>query len=285
MTPAERQLVTDLFDRLATLEDAPRDPDAERAIRDGLAQAPNAVYALVQTALVQDEALKSANARIEELEAELGAAIRRSARAASSTTCATASSAGRTTIWRQNAARCRTCGRAMRRWARRRDLAGRPDATRPVSGPADGRSGLRPPQARCLRRSRGRRGGSFLGTAAAAAAGVIGGSMLMNSIRGMTGGGGPAKRLPTPAHGGGGSPWGSSGGGGGGDLARQAGIDDIGRSSGPGRSAEPGHAQRQRQRQGRRHRHLWQRQFEDDNFDDDDADFDDGGDVDSGSDE
>src|SRR5262245_1261252 len=71
MTPAERQLVTELFDRLATLEDAPRDPDAERAIRDGLQQAPNAVYALVQTALVQDEALKNADARIQELEAQL----------------------------------------------------------------------------------------------------------------------------------------------------------------------------------------------------------------------
>src|SRR5262245_61082048 len=71
MTPAERKLVTELFDRLAALEDAPRDPDAERVIRDGLAQPPNAVYALVQTALVQDEALKSADARIEELEAEI----------------------------------------------------------------------------------------------------------------------------------------------------------------------------------------------------------------------
>ena len=74
MTPAERQLVTDLFDRLATLEDAQRDPDAERLIRDGLRQAPNAVYALVQTTLVQDEALKHANARIQELEAERGPA-------------------------------------------------------------------------------------------------------------------------------------------------------------------------------------------------------------------
>src|SRR5215203_5682222 len=71
MTPAERQLVTDLFDRLATLEDAQRDPDAERTIRDGLAQAPNAAYALVQTALVQDEALKHAHARIQELEAQV----------------------------------------------------------------------------------------------------------------------------------------------------------------------------------------------------------------------
>ena len=49
MTPAERQLISNLFDRLATLEDAQRDPDAERAIKDGLRQAPNAVYALVQT--------------------------------------------------------------------------------------------------------------------------------------------------------------------------------------------------------------------------------------------
>src|SRR5258705_4694307 len=72
MTPAERQLVTELFDRLAALEDAPRDPDAERTIRDGLRQAPNAVYALVQTAIVQDEALKRADDRIRELEAQAG---------------------------------------------------------------------------------------------------------------------------------------------------------------------------------------------------------------------
>src|SRR5436189_2108320 len=68
MTPEERNLVIELFDRLATLEDAPRDPDAERLIRDGVRQAPNAPYALVQTVLVQDEALKRADARIRELE-------------------------------------------------------------------------------------------------------------------------------------------------------------------------------------------------------------------------
>ena len=55
MTPEERNLVIELFDRLATLEDAQRDPEAERLIRDGLRQAPNASYALVQTVLVQDE--------------------------------------------------------------------------------------------------------------------------------------------------------------------------------------------------------------------------------------
>ena len=68
MTPEERNLVIELFDRLATLEDAQRDPEAERLIRDGLRQAPNALYALVQTVLVQDEVLKRADARIRELE-------------------------------------------------------------------------------------------------------------------------------------------------------------------------------------------------------------------------
>ena len=61
MTPQERQLIDDLFDRLAKLESAPRDPEAMSAIMQGLRKAPNAVYALVQTALVQDEALKRAN--------------------------------------------------------------------------------------------------------------------------------------------------------------------------------------------------------------------------------
>ncbi len=69
MTPQERQLIDDLFDRLAKLESAPRDPDAAAAIAQGLRTAPNAVYGLVQTVLVQDEALKRADSRIQELEA------------------------------------------------------------------------------------------------------------------------------------------------------------------------------------------------------------------------
>jgi uncharacterized protein len=70
MTPQERQLVDDLFDRLSKLESGPRDPDAIAAITQGLRIAPNAVYALVQTVLVQDEALKQAHHRIEELESQ-----------------------------------------------------------------------------------------------------------------------------------------------------------------------------------------------------------------------
>ena len=72
MTPQERQLIDDLFDRLAKLESAKRDPEAMSAIMQGLRNAPNAVYALVQTTLVQDEALKRADMRIQELEAGAG---------------------------------------------------------------------------------------------------------------------------------------------------------------------------------------------------------------------
>src|SRR6202051_2315712 len=79
MTPQEQELVEELFDRLAKLENMPRDPAAERLIADGVRRAPHAAYALVQTALVMDEALKSANARIEELLSQ--------SRAASSTAC------------------------------------------------------------------------------------------------------------------------------------------------------------------------------------------------------
>src|SRR5262249_45463195 len=71
MNAQERQLIDDLFDRLSKLESARRDMEAEAAIRDGWRKAPNAAYALGQAVLVQDEALKRANARIEELESQL----------------------------------------------------------------------------------------------------------------------------------------------------------------------------------------------------------------------
>ena len=68
MTPQERQLIDDLFDRLAKVESAPRDAEAMSAIMQGLRNAPNAIYPLVQTVLLQDEALRRAAERIQQLE-------------------------------------------------------------------------------------------------------------------------------------------------------------------------------------------------------------------------
>ena len=48
MNPQERQLVAELFDRLASLEPEPRDPDAERVIAEGFRRAPHGGYALVR---------------------------------------------------------------------------------------------------------------------------------------------------------------------------------------------------------------------------------------------
>jgi hypothetical protein len=73
-------------------------------------------------------------------------------------------------------------------------------------------------------------GGSFLGTAAAAAAGAIGGSLLTNGIRGLFGGQqGKAQAALDPAAGA--AAPGSSSVSGGGNLAREAGLDDIGGSN------------------------------------------------------
>jgi hypothetical protein len=81
-------------------------------------------------------------------------------------------------------------------------------------------------------------GGSFLGTAAATAAGVIGGSLMMDSIRSRMGHrGGTAHAAYEPAGAGQGSPWGGNSSSGDGKMARDLGIDDIGRSSGSGGGA------------------------------------------------
>jgi hypothetical protein len=73
-------------------------------------------------------------------------------------------------------------------------------------------------------------GGSFLGTAAAAAAGVVGGSLLLGSIRNMMGGSHQSFGDSSGLSGGGGDrkPWGGDQSNS--DLARDAGVNDIGSS-------------------------------------------------------
>jgi uncharacterized protein len=74
MQAQERELITGLFDRLQPFEAQPRDGEAEALIRDLVGRQPSAPYLLVQTVLVQEQALKAAQARIAELEAKAGAA-------------------------------------------------------------------------------------------------------------------------------------------------------------------------------------------------------------------
>ena len=215
MTPQERQLVDELFDRLGKVENAPRDPEAAGAISDGLRRAPNAVYALVQTVLVQDEALKRANHRIQELEGAHGSEQQPSGGFLDTM---------RETLFGSSQPRSSVPNV-------------RPPESRPVwnSGgamPQGQPPGYAPPgygQPGYGAQASGGPfggGGSFLGTAAAAAAGMVGGSLLLGGIRNMMGG---------PHYGYGGAnmfenttsdrPWSDQSGS---TLAQDAGINDIG---------------------------------------------------------
>lgn len=222
MTPQERQLIAELFQRLASLENNPRDPDADAMIREGLRRSPNAVYSLVQSVLVQDEALKAANNRIQEYEQQFGGPQQ---------------GGGQEQRGFLDTMRDSLFGRDQQRGS----VPSVPQAGGSPWGQGGAQGGyqqggyqqapMQPQQ------SGGGGGGSFLGTAAAAAAGVIGGSLLMNGIRSaMAGhqGGGPASKAFEDFGGRGEerSPW--SGGGGSGDLSRDAGLNDIGGSSGRG---------------------------------------------------
>ena len=239
MTPQERALIDDMFDRLAKLESAPRDPEAEQAIRAGLAKAPNALYALVQSVLVQDEALKRADAHIRELEGGGDAA----------------QDDGRPKSFLDNM---------------REALLGRDDhrGSVPTVRPGDQSMGgpqsragvpwgtMQPPPAPYQQDPRGGMmgggmfgggGGSFLGTAAAAAAGVIGGGLLLGGIRNMLGGshgnqsafGGTFDQIANDPNSSS-SPWSNAGNS---DLARQAGLNDIGGGGGRQASNDTGGGQ------------------------------------------
>ena len=71
MTPQERDLILGLFQRLKPPPEGDIDGEARELIDGLVRQQPLAPYLLVQTALVQESALKGAQARIANLEAKL----------------------------------------------------------------------------------------------------------------------------------------------------------------------------------------------------------------------
>src|SRR3569832_2373807 len=184
MTPQERQLVDDLFDRLSKVESAARDPDATAAITQGLRIAPNAVYPLVQTVLLQDEALRRANERIQQLEDQLdgpqkqgqgggfldsmrGAIFGQGQSQGSVPNVRPPDSSSRP-VWNKKQKKQQT--------KQHYDQGGYGQSQGGYNQPYGG------PQAPMGGGMMGGGGGSFLGTAAAAAAGVVGGSVHLTRI-------------------------------------------------------------------------------------------------------
>jgi len=214
MTPQESELVAELFDRLVQLENAPRNPDAERIIADGLRRAPHAIYPLVQTVLLQDEALKRANARIHQLEAMAGE------QPAGESRGGFLDSMRDSLLGRRETPRTGSVPQV------------RPDVRAAEPSPWSSPQTQQAPMQPAAMPPYGG-GGSFLGNAAATAAGVVGGGLLLGGIRSMFGGqhgSGPFGAYDQPAAGG--SPW--SSGGGSDPLAHEAGRDDIGRGGAAG---------------------------------------------------
>jgi len=74
MTPEERQLLTGLADRIKNAPAQQKDEEAAAVIRDLTQVRPDTAYILAQTTLMQDFALRSAQAQIAELQRQLAEA-------------------------------------------------------------------------------------------------------------------------------------------------------------------------------------------------------------------
>jgi uncharacterized protein len=241
MTPQERQMVDDLFDRLSKMESAPRDPDAAAAIAQGLRIAPNAIYALVQTVLVQDEALKRANSRIQELESQgapqqaqsggfldtMRGAILGQGQGGGSVPNVRPPEVGSRPVWNSGQVLQQTGQNDTGHYDQ--GGYGQPGYGQPYGGPQAPMGGGMMGGGMMGGGMGSGGGGSFLGTAAAAAAGMVGGSLLLGSIRSMMGGSrhgfGDANALADRSSSQ--SPWTDQSNS---SLARDAGINDIGSS-------------------------------------------------------
>lgn len=155
MDRSDQSAIEDLFRKLATVErqSPQRDAGAEAFIRERIAAQPGAPYYMAQTIVVQEQALRAAQARIEDLEAQAGAA----------------------------AGEGRPFGRLFGE-SRPKPRGG----SVPSFGRPAGEAQHRPPAP--VQRG----GGGFLAGAAQTAMGVAGGMLLANVIGGMLGGGAQA---------------------------------------------------------------------------------------------
>lgn len=149
----DQQAIEQLFGKLAAVEhrSAPRDGESDAYIRDRIAAQPGAPYYMAQTIVVQEQALESAQARIEELEAHIASAPRQGGGLLGSLF------GGQ-----------RPAGRSAVPQIGNRAAGGFAGAGAPMQGAQRG-------------------GGGFLAGAAQTAMGVAGGMLLANAIGGMFG--------------------------------------------------------------------------------------------------
>ncbi|WIY00894.1 DUF2076 family protein [Amycolatopsis mongoliensis] len=156
MDNQDRELILGLANRLRQAQPVAKDPQVGELIADHIGAQPDALYLLVQAVLVQEDALRTAQARIAGLQA---------APPAATTFAQPAYGAAPAPGYAPPPAQPAQQGGFMSRmFGQNRDQA----------APADA--------------SPGRSGGSFLKTAGAAAAGVAGGALLFQGLSGVFGG-------------------------------------------------------------------------------------------------
>lgn len=154
MNAQETQLLQTFLDSLVQVRGIAKDSEAESLIAQAVTRQPDAAYLLVQRALLQDQALEAAQARIADLE-------RKAADASAPAAAASGFLSGGG--WGRQAVAAPTPARDV-------SVTGRPlPANRVASAQPAGAS-------------RGA-GGSFLPTLAATAAGVVGGAFLYQGIQ------------------------------------------------------------------------------------------------------
>ena len=209
MTPQERDLITELFERMRRQGLAEIDNEAAELIARAMRADPNAGYQLVQSVIVQNMALERAEQRIRDLEDDLreieSEDERGRGRSSGGSFLGGLFGGGRRDDDRDDYddrdddRRRRSSSRDDDDYDRRRDYRDE----RPVSGrtagstsvPPAGGFGSRPAQSGgaspwsttppATTPAPARSGGSFLGTALTTATGVAGGMLLADGIRGL----------------------------------------------------------------------------------------------------
>ena len=176
MNNEERQLISGLFGRMQQYGSPEKDRDAEQLIAQSIRANPDAHYMLVQSVLVQENALQQADQRIQDLEArvqELEAGQRSAPAAAQSGGFLGGLFGG-----------SRPAAQPSRGLASV-PATGRPAMATPPANSPWGRPGQAGMTQAPMQQQAAGGGGGFMKTAMATAAGVAGGMLLANSIQGM----------------------------------------------------------------------------------------------------
>ena len=192
MTPDERQMITDLFERMRSFGPVDKEREADALITQSVRATPDAAYKLVQSVLVQENALQEAGNRIQDLEAqvaELQAAVAAPPRQASGGSfLGGLFGGGKAAAPAQSVP---VSGRSAGFGQAPQQQAGTPWGQQRQAQPQQMGGYAQPQQgyAQQPMQQQAPAGGGFMRSAMTTAAGVAGGMLAAGAIRDMMGGG------------------------------------------------------------------------------------------------